>query len=224
MPNKRNPDVPELTRAKMARVIGCANEGLNLVRSVMHSYGSDLHELKRTYLTSAGELAAVLEVLPSLVKGLEVDTDRAAELLRNGHILATEIADALTGNGMTFRDAYKIVGAMVELASKLGKQVQELTASELAAGKIELPASLNLGAISYEAAVERRKNMGGTERAEAAEQIKRLRAASRGHRENTQLTGIDKMDRILCFHPAYLVHPCSISFSVFSVPSVAGRF
>jgi argininosuccinate lyase len=46
MPNKRNPDIPELTRAKMSRVIGAANEGLNLVRVVMHSYGTDLHELK----------------------------------------------------------------------------------------------------------------------------------------------------------------------------------
>jgi argininosuccinate lyase len=69
MPNKRNPDVPELTRAKMSRVISTANEGLNLTRAVIHSYGSDLHELKRTFLTSIDETNACLDVLLRLSKG-----------------------------------------------------------------------------------------------------------------------------------------------------------
>ena len=172
MPNKRNPDVPELTRAKMSRVIGAANEGLNLVRPVMHSYGTDLHELKWTLMTSFDEISSCLEVLPPFVEGLTVDAARAKEMLGSGNLLATEIADALTGTGMAFRDAYKVVGAMVAKAQEVGKQVQELSKEDLAAAKIELPASINLGAISYESAVERRSNLGGTAKAQVLAQIK----------------------------------------------------
>ncbi len=174
MPNKRNPDIPELVRAKMARVIAAQNEGANLVRAVVHSYGSDLHELKRTFLTATSEMAASLDVLSPFVAGLGVDTKRAKELLGSGHLLATEIADALTGSGYPFRDAYKLVGAMVAKATEAGKQVHELSSEDLAAAKIELPASVNLGSIGFEHAVERRTNLGGTAKTQILEQIKSL--------------------------------------------------
>jgi argininosuccinate lyase len=174
MPNKRNPDIPELVRAKMARVISAANEGLNLVRTVTHSYGSDLHELKRTVLVSLNETNACLDVLTPFTEGLMIDELRARELLHSGHLLATEIADALTGSGMAFRDAYKIVGAMVARAQEVGRQVHELSKEDLAAARIELPLSVNLAAISYESAVERRQNMGGTSKAQLLSQIKEL--------------------------------------------------
>lgn len=109
---------------------------------------------------------------------LTVDQSRAKELLGSGNLLATEIADALTGTGMAFRDAYKVVGAMVAKAQEVGKQVQELSASDLAAAKITLPASVQLGDISYESAVERRDNMGGTAKARVLAQIESFNGLS----------------------------------------------
>jgi argininosuccinate lyase len=171
MPNKRNPDIPELTRAKMSRVIGAANEGLNLVRVVMHSYGTDLHELKWMLMTSMDEISSCLDVLPPFVKELSVDMTRAKALLGSGNLLATEIADALTTSGMPFRDAYKLVGTMVAKAQELGKEVQELTPQELSAAKIDLPASIDLTKINYDSSVERRQNLGGTAKSRILEQI-----------------------------------------------------
>ena len=71
MPNKRNPDVLELIRAKMARVISKLQEGLMIVKSVLPSYGSDFSEFKRTYFFSHFELSVSLDVLIEFIKNLK---------------------------------------------------------------------------------------------------------------------------------------------------------
>ena len=169
MPNKRNPDVPELIRAKAAHILGAANEGAALVKGVPTSYASDLHELKSVFMRALDETNACLKVFPPFIRGLNVNKARADEIIKRGHILATEIADALVAKGSTFRDAYKKIAGLVEKAEAEGRQVHEIVEKEV-------PELKGID-FSYEKAVEARQNAGGTSRARVLEQITQLRAA-----------------------------------------------
>lgn len=127
MPNKRNPDVAELTRAKSARIQSALGEGLAILKGLPLAYNSDLHELKRTYLRAFHELEAILGIFPTFVCGLRVSKKTAAELCNRGHILATDIADHfVTHDKMSFRQAYKKTAELVSEAEVQGKQVHEL--------------------------------------------------------------------------------------------------
>ncbi len=165
MPNKRNPDVPELTRGRGAHVLGALTDGFALVRTVPTSYGSDLHELKKTLMQAADEIHACLEIWPHFIGAAEFDAIRADELCQQGHILATEIADALVDDGAAFRDAYKAVAALVERAESTGVQVHQLPLAQVNA----VLQSHKLSArrdyrFDPQSAVERRNQPGGTAR------------------------------------------------------------
>ncbi len=173
MPNKRNPDVAELTRAKASRIISLANEAHNLVKSVPTSYGSDLHELKKTFVTAISELASSLEIMVFFIKGIILNEKRAGELLNKGHVLATEIADHLTSQGMAFRDAYKKVAEMVEIAENKGVQLHALDGKTLKSILPEVDVSF-MSSLSAESAIEKRNNPGGTSIAQVKAGIKTL--------------------------------------------------
>jgi argininosuccinate lyase len=161
MPNKRNPDVAEIVRAKSARIISLASEAKNILKSVPTSYGSDLHELKKTFVHSCSELSASLGILVPFAGGLGVNKERAQELLGKGHLLATEIADELTSQGMSFRDAYRKTAALVELADTKGLQVHELGKDDFRSILPESDLAFT-GSLSFEKAVEKRGLPGGT--------------------------------------------------------------
>lgn len=161
MPNKRNPDVAEIVRAKSARIVSLASEAKNILRSVPTSYGSDLHELKKTFIYSLSELSASLCILAPFAGGLEINSERAKVLLGTGHLLATEIADALTSQGMSFRDAYRRTAALVEMADAKGVQVHELCEDDFRSLLPEADLGF-LSSLSFEKAVENRNLPGGT--------------------------------------------------------------
>jgi argininosuccinate lyase len=162
MPNKRNPDVLELARAKMARVMSCAQEGMILVRAVNPSYGSDLHELKRTYLLAYQELSSVLSILQPFVDGLKCQEGTAKNLLGRGHILATEVANHLTEKGTSFRQAYTLSAQWVAEADRQGQQIHEVSNTPYE------------GDDPFVAAVERRQLSGGTSAAACRAALERL--------------------------------------------------
>ena len=115
MPNKRNPDIAELTRAKAAHVIGAQTNGYALLKGLPTSYDSDLHEMKTVVLRAFDELTSCLDILPYFVSELEVDLKQAQALLNKGHLLATEIADELASQGVPFREAYSQVAALTQM-------------------------------------------------------------------------------------------------------------
>lgn len=163
MPNKRNPDIPELVRAKMARVIGQAQEGLMLVRSVTPSYGSDLHELKRTFLIAHDELLPCLNILVPFISELNVNESKAKELLEQGHILATDYANEMAKN-QSFRTAYKQLAQDIVAANQHHQQIHHYY-------KESNPAT----SIDFETSVEARSNLGGTSLKTAAEALEKLK-------------------------------------------------
>lgn len=159
MPNKRNPDVPELVRAKMARVMTAAQEGLTLMRSVTPSYGSDIHELKRTFINATSELKKCLVVLSPFTQGLSVDESATQALLNKGHILATDVANHLATT-TTFREAYVSVASAIKQADEQGQQIHQFYKN----GK----------SFDFESSIESRSLVGGTSRRTALEAIEKL--------------------------------------------------
>lgn len=159
MPNKRNPDVPELVRAKMARVITAAQEGLTLMRSVTPSYGSDIHELKRTFITATSELKKCLLVLSPFTEGLAVDESATQPLLNKGHILATDVANHLATT-TTFREAYVTVASTIKQADEQGLQIHQLYKNGMT--------------FDFESSIEARSLVGGTSRQTALNAIEKL--------------------------------------------------
>lgn len=161
MPNKRNPDLLELTRARAAKIIGFSNSGRTLMKALPSSYSSDLHELKGVFMQAFEELANCLNIVPELVAELKPNPKRAQELLKHGHILATDIAENLTLKGVPFREAYKQVAALVEAADDLGVELTGLSAEQVAKLAPNLDYAF-LATLTPETAVERRTGSGGT--------------------------------------------------------------
>jgi argininosuccinate lyase len=159
MPNKRNPDVPELVRAKMARVMSAAQEGLTLMRSVTPSYGSDIHELKRTFINATSELKKCLTVLSPFTQGLSVDENATQALLNKGHILATDVANHLATTS-TFREAYVSVASAIKQADEEGQQIHQFYKNGIK--------------FDFETSIESRSLVGGTSRKTALEAIEKL--------------------------------------------------
>ncbi len=175
MPNKRNPDVLELTRGRVSRILGLCQSGVQLMRFVGLSYGSELHELKKTMLMVNAEGRQILEILPHFIQEMTVQTAKAELLLNHGHILATEIADVLTGQAMPFRDAYRAVAGLVELADQKSVQVHQIPFEDLPAlvkGKISKDFWQDL---SFESAVEKRQGLAGTSRQSVSRALNHLK-------------------------------------------------
>ena len=175
MPNKRNPDVQELTRGKASHIIGAYTDAISLVKTVPTSYGSDLHETKQIFMRGFDELNAVIKAWTGFLAEISINEKRAAELCNKGHILATEIADFLVDNDIAFRDAYKIVAELVAKAQEQEMQVHELDLdfvnSTITSKGYNAIKEYNF---TVEKAVARRINQGGTSLPQIEQQIKDL--------------------------------------------------
>ena len=175
MPNKRNPDVAELARAKAGLWIGSATGILSVVKALPTSYASDLHETKVPYLQTFHEMKLTLQVFTEFVSELAVNKDVAKGMLNRGHILATEIANHMNEKGVPFREAYKSVAALVEMAESKQKQVHELSWEEMKKVTEAIDKSF-LNGLTFESTVEKRAFAGGTSLKGIKEQIKALRS------------------------------------------------
>lgn len=173
MPNKRNPDVAELIRAKASLWMGDASGALTLLKGLGTCYGSDLHETKIPYLRVIKDCKLALQVFSHFIAEIEPDIVRAQELLGQGHILATEIADELNKEGIAFREAYQIVASMVELAESKKTQVHQLNNDDLKKSSLKINPEI-MKNVTYEQSVEKRKFSGGTSKAQILDQISRL--------------------------------------------------
>ncbi len=126
MPNKQNPDLLEILRARTARIGSICSEGHSIYRAIPMSYTSDLHELKKSYFTAQEELSLSLKVFSHFFKELSFSNERAQSLLQFGHILATDVANQMCEAEMPFREAYLKTAQWVADADALGKQVHHM--------------------------------------------------------------------------------------------------
>ncbi len=130
MPQKKNPDVAELVRGKTGRVYGKLMALLTTMKAIPLSYNRDMQEDKEGFFDTVDTLLSTLEVFTGMVKTLRVKAENMAQAVKQGYILATDLADYLVKKGEPFRTAHDIVGRLVSYAMEKGKSFSELSLTE----------------------------------------------------------------------------------------------
>ncbi|KJH72324.1 argininosuccinate lyase [Aliterella atlantica] len=131
MPQKKNPDVPELVRGKTGRVCGHLQGLLMLMKGLPLAYNKDLQEDKEALFDTVKTVKACLEAMAILFQeGLEFRTTRLAEAVAEDFSNATDVADYLAARGVPFREAYNLVGKVVKTSLAAGKLLKDLTIQE----------------------------------------------------------------------------------------------
>jgi len=131
MPQKKNPDVPELVRGKTGRVFGHLQAMLVLMKGLPLAYNKDLQEDKEALFDSVKTVKACLEAMTILLgEGLEFKRERLAEAVAEDFSNATDVADYLASKGVPFREAYNLVGKVVKTSLAAGKLLKDLSLQE----------------------------------------------------------------------------------------------
>ena len=182
MPQKKNPDVPELARGKAGRLIGNLTGLLATLKAMPLAYNRDLQEDKEPLVDSVTQLAILLPAFTGLVSTLTFHEDRMRELAPAGFTLATDLAEWMVRQGVPFREAHEASGACVRIAESRGVDLVDLTDEELqSVDKRLLPEVREV--LTVDGAVASRDTRGGTARPRVEEQRERVRAANQGARE-----------------------------------------
>jgi argininosuccinate lyase len=130
MPQKKNPDVAELTRGKSARLIGNLTTLLTLLKGLPMTYNRDLQEDKEPLFDSLDTVSLAVEVFTEMVGGMDVNRSRAAAAASDPLLLATDLADYLVKRGVPFRQAHEVIGKLVAFCATSGKSFGELSLEE----------------------------------------------------------------------------------------------
>ncbi len=170
MPQKKNPDVPELVRGKSARVIGDLQALLVLMKGQPLAYNRDNQEDKEPLFDAIDTLGACLEVFAAMLPTLRVDRARMREEAGRGHATATDLADYLVRRAVPFRDAHAIVGQAVRLADERGCDLADLPLAELRGLCPAIEADV-YQYLTVEGSVAARAHPGGTAPARVREAI-----------------------------------------------------
>jgi len=130
MPQKKNPDIAELVRGKTGRVYGRLTAMLVTMKALPLSYNRDLQEDKEGFFDTVDTLLSTLEVFTGMVSTIRVRTEGTERALKQGYILATDLADYLVRKGEAFRSAHGIVAGLVGYAAEKGRSFAELDLNE----------------------------------------------------------------------------------------------
>jgi argininosuccinate lyase len=170
MPQKKNPDVPELVRGKSGRVVGNLVALLTVLKGLPLTYNRDLQEDKEPLFDSAATLRDCLEVTAGAIATLRVDVARMRAAADDPLLLATDLAEALVREGVPFREAHAAVGRAVADCVDKGLDLRALSREDLRAFHSDFPASA-AELLSLERALEQRSLPGGTARATVADAL-----------------------------------------------------
>jgi argininosuccinate lyase len=130
MPQKKNPDVAELTRGKSARLIGNLMGILTLLKGLPMTYNRDLQEDKEPLFDSVDTIALALEVFAEMVSGMDVNRSKTAAAASDPLLLATDLADYLVKRGLPFRQAHEVIGKLVAHCGQTGRAFGELSLAD----------------------------------------------------------------------------------------------
>ena len=161
MPQKKNPDVPELVRGKSGRVVGHLIALLTLMKSQPLAYNKDNQEDKEPLFDTVDTLRGCLRAFGDLVPTIGVRRERMRDAARAGFTTATDFADYLVRLGIPFRDAHAVVGAAVRMAVERGCELKDLTLAELQALDARIGPEV-FASLDIDAALAARDHRGGT--------------------------------------------------------------
>ncbi|MBV9130253.1 MAG: argininosuccinate lyase [Verrucomicrobia bacterium] len=131
MPQKKNPDVCELTRGKTGRFIGNLVSLLTTLKGLPMTYNRDLQEDKEAVFDSIDQIKLVLEVYTGMIPEIEVDSRRTSEAANDSGLLATDLADYLVLHGLPFRQAHEVIGKLVTYSLEQRRGFVDLSLEEL---------------------------------------------------------------------------------------------
>ncbi|HZZ96530.1 MAG TPA: argininosuccinate lyase [Jatrophihabitantaceae bacterium] len=176
MPQKKNPDVAELTRGKAGRLIGDHAGLLATLKGLPLAYNRDLQEDKEPVFDAVDTLHLVLPAMAGMIATLEFDTARLESLAPQGYSLATDIAEWLVRKHVAFRVAHEIAGTCVQVCEQRGIELAELSDADFAAISPELSPDVR-SVLTVAGSIASRNGTGGTARDRVVEQVARLAEA-----------------------------------------------
>ncbi len=173
MPQKKNPDIPELVRGKTGRVYGNLFALLTVLKGLPLSYNRDLQEDKEPLFDTVDTVKGVLSVLEAMLPQIVFREDRLREAALGGFTLATDVADYLVEKGLPFRKAHEIVGAVVRWCLAEKKGLEQLSLEEWRRFSPLFGQDL-FPRLTLESAVDRRRSYGGTARSEVQRRLRSI--------------------------------------------------
>jgi len=180
MPQKKNPDVPELIRGKVGRVNGHLISLLTLMKGQPLAYNKDNQEDKEPLFDTIDTIKDCLKAYADMVPAIQPKAEVMREAARRGFSTATDLADYLVRKGVAFRDAHEIVGKAVAHGVQTGKDLAEMALAELQQFSTVIGEDV-FKVLTLEGSVAARNHIGGTapEQVKAAAQRARLRLSQR---------------------------------------------
>ncbi|MEO8858800.1 MAG: argininosuccinate lyase [Burkholderiaceae bacterium] len=175
MPQKKNPDVPELARGKTGRVVGHLMGLLTLMKGQPLAYNKDNQEDKEPLFDSVDTLKDTLRIFVEMVGGIRVRPQAMQSAALRGYATATDLADYLVRKGLPFRDAHETVAHAVKAAMERGVDLSALPLQELQAFHASIGPDI-FEVLSLRGSVDSRNILGGTAPAQVRAQVARHRA------------------------------------------------
>ena len=174
MPQKKNPDVPELVRGKTGRVFGALTSLLTVMKGQPLAYNKDNQEDKEPVFDAAATLLACLTAFADLIPAMEPQREAMRAATLKGFATATDLADYLVRKGLTFRDAHEAVGKLVAAAIESGVDLADLPLAQLRSAS-ELIDEDVLEVLSLEGSLAARDHPGGTAPSRVKEAIEQAK-------------------------------------------------
>ncbi|TDP71701.1 argininosuccinate lyase [Roseateles toxinivorans] len=179
MPQKKNPDVPELARGKTGRVVGHLMGLITLMKGQPLAYNKDNQEDKEPLFDTVDTLKDTLRIFAELAGGITVKPEAMERAALKGYATATDLADYLTKKGLPFRDAHEVVAHAVKTAIGKGVDLSQLSLPELQAFNPAIEADV-FEVLSLRGSLNARNILGGTAPAQVRAQVARHRARLAG--------------------------------------------
>ncbi len=179
MPQKKNPDIAELARGKTGRVVGNLVSLLTLLKGLPMTYNRDLQEDKERLFDSTDTVRASVRLMAAMLRHTTINRRNCAAAAGDPALLATDLADYLVRKGMPFRQAHHAVGAVVALAEKADKPLNQLTLAELKSVDKFFSADA-LAVFDLKQALAQRNLIGAPGTKEVAKQLARWQAKLEG--------------------------------------------
>lgn len=176
MPQKKNPDVCELTRGKTGRVIGNLVSLLTTLKGLPMTYNRDMQEDKEPVFDSVDTVKASLQIYAAMLREIQVNPEPCAAAVADWNLLATDVADYLVLHGVPFRKAHEIVGKTVALCVERGIGLTELTLTDYQALSPAFEADV-FGILNVQRSIDARTNPGAPGTANVKGQLERWKAA-----------------------------------------------
>lgn len=170
MPQKKNPDMAELIRAKAARLIANTNQSMVMMKGLPLAYSKDMQEDKEGIFESIDTIRAMLKIMAGQIESLKVNKEKMLAASKEGYLNATDVADYLVGKNLPFRDAHHISARLVKYAMEKNLCLEDLPL-EIYKNESDLFEEDIYQAIDLYTSVNKRDSLGGPSEKEVLRQI-----------------------------------------------------